>query len=135
VVDARTGRLLIGVASALVWSLMVVSVIRRTDRRLIVRNSSGRHITTLEVTVVQLGGPWPSQPDDYLRDLAPGESLVLRHRFEDGWYRLKFQSGDRKIEHQSNFASVGTGNGWVVEIRPDGKLDGGHESSTTERPR
>ncbi len=93
--------------------------------RVTVRNLSGRTVANVTLELRSLDGDWKLTRHE--SSLPPGRSLRLRHSQNDtrGW--LRFRIDDAEREHEETYIDLWTGEGWLLDIQPDGAVESGYD--------
>ena len=101
-----------------------------SPNRTILRNSSGAEITNVSLSVHSLDGAVTVSRE--VKRIGPDESLVLRHGLNDPRVKVSFRLRGKGHEYAENYVDLWTGEGWVLDVFPDGSIHSGYQS-TSER--
>ena len=54
--------------------------------------------------------------------------MVLRHDLNDFSVKLTYSLGGASQEHVEDYVDLWTGQGWLIDVQPGGKIQSGYES-------
>jgi len=94
--------------------------------RLIVRNSSGKALDDVHLNIRSKNGHQAIQRD--VLSLEPGCNVVVRHGMNDSSLDMVFSKSGKEYKHSEPYIDLWTGEGWVIEVQPDGTVTSGYES-------
>ena len=100
--------------------------------RTIVHNASGTALENIRIEVeARDGSRQLVEKTDRLED---GDSFVLHHDMNDSRVTLTCSFGATHLEYTENYVDLWTGEGWVLEVRPDGTVQSGYEKPRAATP-
>jgi hypothetical protein len=102
------------------WGLSRLSNLNR----LVIRNLGRTQAAGLHVELSYPGKPTTSFSRAVL---LPGESWMVRHGYHDSRVALRFSSGGATRSFVAPYVDLWTGEGWVLEIQPDGSVKQGYD--------
>ena len=102
----------------------------KAPNRTILRNSSGADITDVRLSVQSLDGT--ETLSKKAERLGIGESLVLRHSFNDSTAKVSFCLEGKDHKYAGDYVDLWTGESWVLDVMRDGSIRAGYQS-TRER--
>ncbi len=114
------GALLVAVVLSLFWFR------GSGPNRTIVRNSTGTTIYAVQLDVHEHRGTKSFSCN--AESLATGDSMVLRHDLNDSTVKLIYTLDGASREHVEDYVDLWTGEGWLIDVQPSGKIQSGHES-------
>ncbi len=88
------------------------------------RNSSGKEITSVQLTVKDLDSS--KMVSQKATSIAPGQSLTLKHKFLESEIELSFTIDGQTIKHSEGFVDLWWGETWLINILPDGSIKSNH---------
>jgi hypothetical protein len=95
-----------------------------SSNRLIVRNAAGVELKSVQVDLRLSGGNTLGRT---LASLPPGQSLVINHEANDSTVTLRFALRESPRTHVTPYIDLWRGEGWVLEIQPDGAVKEGYD--------
>jgi len=115
------------VAALLVGGALFLFLFRASaTNRTIVRNSTGTRINAVQLHVQDYGGTKTfSRNAEFL---ASGDSMVLRHDLNDFSVKLTYTLGGVSQKHVEDYVDLWSGQGWLIDVQPGGKIQSGYES-------
>ncbi len=122
-------RLLLGIATVVILGAALYAIFgwRFGTQRLIVRNASGVEIADVRLDIVELDGA--GARSRRAERLAPGEQVLLRHGMRDLSVDVTFVLNGAAYQVHEPYIDLWTGEGWVVEIQPDGSATTGYQTA------
>jgi hypothetical protein len=115
--------LLLLIAAAIgcgVWFLAASS-----RMKVVVRNGGESEIRNVHLVLRDLDGVWMIEREAAI--LAPGEEIVIGHRQTDLRAESTFTNATgRECVHREGYIDLWTGEGWLIEIQPDGTVKSGY---------
>lgn len=93
--------------------------------RVEVRNSTPHQLSDIRLEMDDLEGR--RFLDRELPRMAPGESVVFRHRECDWQGEVRFLLGGEEQRHVQERVDLWAGEGWVFEVLPDGTVRTGYD--------
>jgi hypothetical protein len=98
--------------------------------RAVVLNSTGSEVTDVDLLLSEFGGK--ATVSKKAASLASGKRLAVRHGMNDLRVVLRFTTGGTPHEHTEEYVDLWTGQGWVLDIQPDGTVKSGYEGQRTD---
>jgi len=119
---------ILGVAAVCVLAALGAFLLwARAPNSTILRNSSGAEITNAHLSVQSLDGT--KTLSKKAEKIGAGESLVLRHSLTDSRATVSFRLEGKQHRYARNYVDLWTGEGWILEIMPDGSVQSGYRST------
>lgn len=97
----------------------------RFSNRFVLRNASGTTLGEIHVVARHLDGRVAI--DRTLVSLAAGSSTTIRHALNDSRVTLDFQMLGALRHLDLGYIDLWKGEGWVMEVQPDGSVQQGYD--------
>ena len=94
--------------------------------RVIVRNSSGRTLDSVHLTLRSTDGIQTQERD--IPSLEPDREVVVRHGMNDSSLDVVFRRSGKEYKYSEPYIDLWRGEGWVIDVQPDGTVKSGYES-------
>jgi len=120
-------------AAASIVALVLAFMLRvwYPQNRIVLRNSSSADILDLQLSMRSQGGT--QQIAEVVPRLKEGESVVFRHPMNDLHVELEFKEPTGTYRHVNRSIDLWTGEGWLIDILPDGAVREGYEGGQLKK--
>ena len=99
--------------------------------RAVVRNGSGRELRGIRLLLRDLDGR--IFLDKVVPRLGPGEAVMFRHDRNDSRAELRFTLTGEERRHEEPYTiDLWRGEGWALEVKPDGSVRGYYDYPRSE---